>query len=838
MSAREAESGASAVPAERRRGVLARTPLHVRLLLGMAAPLVCLVATGLAVLVAFETADQRRDLRDSLRSTVVALTNEFHRIGLLRDQGAAVETSERLRHFGTIERLWVLDEMGVPVYAYARPGLIATAPPSPSERADPRWLAVPLSTGGQQLGLAIVEPSLDELRARLAARLSAAGAISGVMLLAALVGALLLGRAIARPIRRISSALAETARTLDTGRPLEAHGGPETRALAGSVNRLLAEITSQREQLERTNARIEAEVEERTRQLKASERRIRALATHAPVGIFEADASGACVFINRAWTDITGLMPDEALGRPWTDALHADDRAPAAERWMQTADAGEFAAECRAAAPDGRIAWVCASAVALREDSGRIIGYLGTITDITERKRMEDELRVGAFYDRLTGLPNRASIRERLAEAIERAAAEPSFRYAAMYLDFDRFKLINDTMGHGAGDALLVCIAERLRGAAAAHARPGLAIAPARLGGDEFVVLLGGVDDEAEALAVAAAFCERLAAPHLIEGNEVVSTASIGVVLGPADYSSPDEVLRDADAAMYRRKTAGRRGVALFDATMRDQAVARNRLEQELRGALDRAELTLHYQPIVCLDTRRPVGFEALLRWNHPTRGVLAPAQFIPIAEESGLIVPIGRWVLGEACRQARLWRSWTVEPDPLYVSVNLARRHVEDRCLLADVAHALDATGLNARSLVIEVTESTIMHDVGTAVAALSTLRARGVRIAMDDFGTGHSSLSCLRQLPLDILKIDRSFISGLTADRKPMAILSAIVDLASHLGFTVVAEGIESADEAAPLIAMDCSMAQGYFFSRPLPPEEIPAWCVRAAAPRVHAA
>lgn len=821
-------------------GLIGALPLHAKLFLGMAVPLIGLVMVGLAAVVRIERGLEREAFVESLESAVVAMTNEFHRVTLLRDQSAAVEASERLRAFHDIERLWVLTESGELSFAYARPGLLPSPPPEPGALTAPRRLTVPLCVRGRSLGTAVLEVALDRLEAAHAARLVNTGAIAGAMLLVGLGIAFVLGRLIAAPIRRISEFVVATATTLDTSRRLPVTDRHETGALAGSINRLLAEITDQRTRLEETNARIEAVVEQRTRDLRASERRIRALATHAPVGIFETDLGGMCLFVNRAWAELTRLTPDQALGRSWTEVVHPEDRDAVREAWRDAVEArNDFTAEFRVVAGDGRTAWVCGGTVALRDEAGAITGHLGTLTDMTERKQLEEELRFGAFHDRLTSLPNRAWLRERLTAAIERSKADPGFRYAVLYLDFDRFKQINDTLGHEAGDGFLAAAAERIAGTVhSVLAGRALEATTTRLGGDEFVVLLEGIEDAGQVVRTAEALCDALAAPYRIGGSEVVSTASIGVVLAESEYAAPDDVLRDADAAMYRRKSEGRRGVTLFDWSMREAAVSRARLEEDLRVALERGEFLLHYQPIVSLQDRRPAGFEALLRWRRATRGLVQPGEFLAIAEETRLVIPIGRWALREACVQAKRWLEWMPEPEPRFVSVNISRHHVEDGAILDDVEHALGESGLPPRALVIEVTENTIMHDVKKSAGVLARLRECGVRVSMDDFGTGHSSLAYLRQLPLDMLKIDRSFVTGLTPDKKSMAILQAIIDLASNLGVRVVAEGVETPDQIGPLIALDCQLVQGFAMARPMPAEDVPAWCVRAAAPRARVA
>jgi diguanylate cyclase (GGDEF)-like protein/PAS domain S-box-containing protein len=813
----------------------ARLPLRTTLLLGMAAPLLCLAAAGFAFLLAEERANRREAVHGAIRSAIVALTGDFHRVALLQDQSAAVELVDRLRNMPTVDRIFVLDGADAALFTYTRPGLLPSSLPSARARTGPDWIEVALEAGGRPVGMAVVQESDGAHGGALSAHVLRLGLVAAALVTASLLIAAILSRVLAVPILRVTAFVVETARTLDTSKRLRIDGRHEVGALAGAINRLLREIASQREQLQATNVRVEAEVEQRTRELRASERRLRALATHAPVGIFETDREGGCVFVNHAWTEITGCGPDRALGRDWTDVVHPEDRERVAAEWTSIIDqdAEDAISEFRIARPDGRLAWVCGGGVALRDEGGRPTGQLGTLTDITERKRMEEDLRFGAFHDILTGLPNRSRIMRELAGAINRMRAEPSALFALLYMDFDRFKQINDTLGHDAGDAFLIAAARRIEAQAeVVAARTGSPALPARLGGDEFVLLLEGIGGPHEAVAVAEALGAALAEPWRLGSTDVDSSASIGVAVGSPCHESPDDVLRDADLAMYQSKQTERGRVTVFDERIRDAAVMRARTESELRAALERGELTLFYQPIMRLSDRQPAGFEALVRWNHPTRGMLAPAEFLDIAEENGLIIPLGRWALKEACRQARRWQSWMPDPEPLFVSVNIARRHVATDSLVDDVQAALTESGIDPASLLIEITEGNIMENVDESIRTLSRLRSLGIGIAMDDFGAGHSSLAYLKQLPLDKLKIDRSFLTGLTGDKGALAILHAIIAMASNLRIPAIAEGIETFNELAALLDLDCAMGQGFLLARPMPADEIPAWCVRTAA------
>ncbi|MHC4415540.1 MAG: putative bifunctional diguanylate cyclase/phosphodiesterase [Planctomycetota bacterium] len=450
-------------------------------------------------------------------------------------------------------------------------------------------------------------------------------------------------------------------------------------------------------------------------------------------------------------------------------------------------------------------------------------------------REIERELWHLASHDLLTHLPNRALLTDHLHQAIRLARYDPEYRFAVLFLDFDRFKVINDSMGHQIGDMLLVRFAERLR----ANLRVGDTLRPgvngrlaARLGGDEFVVLLGGISDVSDAVRVAERLQRDLSVPHLIAGHEVVSTASIGIVSSDAGYQRPEHVIRDADTAMYRAKAAGRARHVLFDEHMHNEVLMKLKLDEDLRRAADQQEFALLYQPIVDLESGGLVGFEALIRWMHPHRGVVSPAEFIPIAEEIGLIVSIGRWVIREACLQLKSWQNRFPMEPPLTVNVNLSKRELSEANLTETVQCVLEEAEIDPASLKLEITESTIMDDTESLIPVLDRLTGLGVQLCMDDFGTGHSSMSCLHRFPIDVLKIDRAFIQDMDAKLDYAAVIHAIITLAHNLNMSVVAEGVDAGDgQLAQLQALQCDHAQGYFFSEPLTAEDADAFILGRA-------
>jgi diguanylate cyclase (GGDEF)-like protein/PAS domain S-box-containing protein len=430
-------------------------------------------------------------------------------------------------------------------------------------------------------------------------------------------------------------------------------------------------------------------------------------------------------------------------------------------------------------------------------------------TDVTERLRAEQKLWHAAFYDALTGLPNRALFMERLGQAQERARGRNAGGFAVLFLDLDRFKVVNDSMGHRAGDHLLVAIARRLD----RIRRAGDTVA--RLGGDEFAVLVEGVEDDQAAGRVADRVQKELAQPFEVNGQEVFTSASIGIALGGVSEYRPEDLLRDADTAMYRAKGQGIAKHAVFDITMHDHAVAVLQLENDLRRAIDRGELRVQYQPIVALGSARIVGFEALVRWQHRLRGLVPPMEFIPMAEETGVIGALGRWVLHEACRQMRAMQQLHPRTPGLSISVNLSGRQILQPDLVEQISEVLDATGLDPRLLRLELTESVLVENEAAAARCLTRLRALGLKLVIDDFGTGYSSLSYLHRMPIDLLKIDASFVSTMGVDEKNRRIVETILALGKNLGVEVIAEGVETLAQAQALHRLGCGLVQGHLFS-----------------------
>jgi diguanylate cyclase (GGDEF)-like protein/PAS domain S-box-containing protein len=528
------------------------------------------------------------------------------------------------------------------------------------------------------------------------------------------------------------------------------------------------------------------------------------------------DTSGRITYMNHAAEILYGWTEAETLGRNLLDVTTPPETRDQAVDIMRRLAAGEtWEGELLLQRRDGSVFPAHVTDSPVIDDSGTVMGVIGVAADISERKRLEQQLLHQAFHDALTGLPNRNLFLDRTRHALT-LSRRLDQAVAVLFLDLDNFKIVNDSLGHDIGDQLLVTTAERIQGCL----RDG--DTAARLGGDEFAVLLENLATVEDAAGVAARLLETLRRPLYLDGHEMFVTPSIGIAVGTSSDAQAEDLLRDADVAMYIAKHNGRARYEIFEPEMGSLARQRLELEHDLRRALERNELSLHYQPVVSLCDGSLSGFEALLRWDHPTRGRIAPDAFVPIAEETGLIVPVGSWALREACRQLRAWQDRWPQARGISISVNLSGRQFKEPGLADEVARVLRETGLAPRCLNLEITETIMMADEAGTSAVLRELEQLGVTLAIDDFGTGYSSLGTLRHFPVETLKIDRSFVDGLGAESDDSVIVSGVVGLAHGLGLRVVAEGVETVDQLARLRELGCDYGQGYYFSRPVPANE----------------
>jgi len=529
---------------------------------------------------------------------------------------------------------------------------------------------------------------------------------------------------------------------------------------------------------------------------------------------------------NPAATDLYGYSAEEMIGKPIT-LLASPERIDEVRGMLERLRRGERVErhETTRVRKDGTPVEVTLTISPIRDPHGQVIGATSIAHDITERKRVEQQLQHAALHDALTDLPNRAYLVERVSQAQARVRRDPNYRFAVLFIDSDKFKAVNDSLGHAAGDRLLTEIAGRLR----TCVRPGDVVA--RLGGDEFAVLLEEIVGRPDAEQAARRIQDALAAPVSFEGRDIVATASIGVALSQPGGKESQDLLHDADLAMYHAKQQGGARFQVFDVTMRQSAQARASIEADLRTALERQEFRLVFHPIVELLTGRVHGFEALLRWHHPERGVIPPLEFVPLAEETGLILPIGAWVISEACRYGRRWQEAFPAAGPLRISVNVSAKQLEREGLVDEVRAALQDVGLAPSRLVLEITESMLMKNVDSSTLLLQQLRALGVELHMDDFGTGYSSLGQLPRLPIQGIKIHHMFVHRMGGRRTDLEIVRSVVELARTLGLGVIAEGVDTVVQRERLIGLGCEFGQGSLFAEPLEPAAARAFL--AAAP-----
>ncbi len=550
--------------------------------------------------------------------------------------------------------------------------------------------------------------------------------------------------------------------------------------------------------------------------LRQSEERYALAVRGANDGLWDWDLTTDTVYYAPRWKSILGYT-DDLIGdspKEWFGRVHALDaeRVGAEVSEHLAGNTSHFQSEHRVLHEDGSYRWVLTRGFAVRDPQGKAIRMAGSQSDITQRKTAEDRLQHDAFHDALTGLPNRALLLDRLGRAVERAKRRAGSRFAVLFCDLDGFKFVNDSLGHQTGDQVLIAVSRRLEDSI----RAGDTVA--RLGGDEFIVLMDDFESDKDVFSLVDRILKELQTPFTVNGHELVMAASIGIALSGPGCDNAEEIVRNADIAMYRAKSQGKAGYVIFDESMHTLAASRLRMEIDLRQASIREELRLYFQPIVSFRTGRITSFEALLRWQHPDRGLVAPDDFIPLAEETKLIIPIGLWVIQSAAEQLKAWQKTYWMSPPLSISVNLSCRQFLQPDLVYQIERVLLETGLDPNCLKMEITESAIMEHVESASTALTKIKQLGVKLAMDDFGKGYSSLSYLHEFPFDTLKIDRSFISRIGVGGENTEIVRTIVSLANGLGLDVVGEGVETESQSAQLRKLGCQYGQGYLFSRPL--------------------
>ena len=577
---------------------------------------------------------------------------------------------------------------------------------------------------------------------------------------------------------------------------------------------------------------LQAEVAERRRSeeaMRQSQGRYALAVAGANDGIWDWDFPANCVFYSTRWKSMLGLSEDEVStsSDEWFNRIHPDDveRVKADLDMHLTGRSELFCSEFRMRHKNQQYRWMLSRGVAVFDAAGKPLRAAGSQTDITDRRMAEEQMRHDALHDTLTGLSNRALVMNRIAHRMTRARRTDDSMFAVIFIDLDRFKNINDSLGHDAGDKLLIAVAGRLGTAirdvdTLSRAEPDEV---ARLGGDEFVVLLDTIRTPADAVRVCQRIQDALSEPYTINGQKVRTSASLGVAISSGNYERAADILRDADTALYSAKNSGRGNFRIFHPDMHASAMRRVWMENELRQAIDRKQLSIVYQPILALDTGKMIEVEALLRWQHPEHGMIPPTEFIALAEETGLIFSLGHWVLREACQQMKRWQTEVPELACTAVGVNVSCSQFARRDTREAVVHALKESGLEAKYLKLEITETAVMDKLIPAIAELTALREIGVQFHLDDFGTGYSSLGYLHQMPIEALKIDRSFVTTIGSDRTGTSIVQAIIALAHSMNMRVIAEGVENDLQLTKLTSLGCDYAQGYHFAKPLSPAEL---------------
>ena len=562
-------------------------------------------------------------------------------------------------------------------------------------------------------------------------------------------------------------------------------------------------------ELKQANRALKAEIRQHKlteARLRGSERRYASLAAAVPVGIFRTDIANNCIYVNERWCQIAGLAPEEATASNWQHCVHPDDRTWVKAELKKVVDEqypGQI--EHRVQRPDGTVTWVYGQSVPEYNEAGQVVGCVGTLTDINELKQAQELIIHNALHDPLTNLPNRTLLLERLKLAIQRSKRLEEYHYAVLFIDLDRFKVVNDSLGHSIGDRLLIDIAKRLK----ICLRDADLVA--RLGGDEFVILLEDIESTDTVVHIAERILSDCRTPLIINGHEIFMGLSMGIVLGSQDYHRASDLIRDADIAMYRSKDEGKSRYTFFNAVMHTQALQRLDLETALCKAIEQEEFIVYYQPIVDLQDRRLSGVEALVRWQHPTRGLISPTDFIPIAEETGLIVQLDEWVLRQACHQMAQWQQQFPHQFPFRVNVNLSAKDLRDGNLHRTIESILSDTGISGDLITLELTESMLIEETSQTINILEQLVDKRVHISIDDFGTGYSSLSYLHRLPVHSLKIDRSFVSQIRPGNRNSKVVNIIVALSNQLDLKVVAEGIETDEQLQWLRSLGCDFGQG---------------------------
>ena len=584
------------------------------------------------------------------------------------------------------------------------------------------------------------------------------------------------------------------------------------------IRQLEQRVKQRTDELEKINAELQIEIAERQfiqESLKVSEERLESILGAIEDVVWSMDETmSKTLYLNAAVERIYGYPMLDFFADPhlWLKVIHPDDRGRLKNITQTLLSTGSFNEEYQILRLDQEVRWVCNQGHCVYDRDGKLLRIDGIVRDITSQKKAQQQLVHDALHDSLTNLPNRPLFMERVRQAINHSKRNPKYLFAVMFIDLDRFKMINDSLGHIVGDQFLQSIAKLL----ASCLRGGDTVA--RLGGDEFTILVNDMKEPNEAMMIAERILNKFLHPIEIGDQSIFGSVSIGIVINNREYETSDNLLRDADIAMYRAKSLGKGRYTIFDKEMYEQNLKTIQLDNDLRYALERQEFELYYQPIVHLSSEKLAGFEALIRWHHPERGLVPPIEFIPIAEETGAIIAIGDWVLDQACQQISIWQSQFLEAKSLKMSINLTCQQIREKNLVEKLDRVLATTGIDGSTIRLEITESSMMDQGEETIAKLEELRARNIQLSIDDFGQGYSSLSYLHRFPVNTLKIDRTFVELMSSGGQNLEIIRTIILLAHTLNMSVVAEGVETHEQMSMLRQLGCEYAQGYFFSRPI--------------------
>ncbi|MCG8313054.1 MAG: EAL domain-containing protein [Pseudomonadales bacterium] len=766
--------------------------------------MVCVVvalAISVAFSIVYENHKNRQQMQEELTAIATILGERSKAALQFGDDVLAQQNLSALKAIDEVETGCLYQQQNQLFVAYYRgdhkPFLCADSfdPNVPVESKDHIRVHYRIELDGSEIGTLLIHASMLNLRQLSLVYLAVNVGFAGIAAVIALLLASQLQRLITHPIQLLRYTAAQIEASHDYGIRAKRLSGDEVGELADAFNNMLG--------------RIEAD----NQMLRESEQRFRTLTSASPFGVFQTDEKGSFIYVNDCWKEITGINKIIITAEDFAFALHPEDKVEVlntiqeAWDWYQS-----YKTEFRLLQENGNEVSVICQAKPILGGNGELIGYLGSLADVSELKSMQMQLEKLALYDPLTQLANRRLFRNRLEKTI-RSTRRANGKFALMFLDFDHFKKINDTLGHDQGDELLVVMAKRLR----QSMRPGDTVA--RLGGDEFTVLIPEIKNLQEVDLIARKILMALRKPIVLAGHEVIATCSIGVTVFPDDAETANALMKNADMAMYHSKDGGRDNFRYFSEEMNYAIHKQIQLENDLRQAVKKQEFELYYQPKVSLKSNQVVGYEALIRWHHPKRGLIAPAEFIPVAEDVGLITGLGRWVMHEVCEQIKVFMVDDKLPEQGCVAINLSAKQFHDPKLVEDIRSILAANEVEPCFLELEITESLLMNDVDDAIETLKALRDMGVRVSIDDFGTGYSSFNYLRRLPIDCIKVDRSFVMDIPRERDDMEIVSAMIAMAHKLGLEVVAEGVETEEQKEFLQMNQCDMVQGYLLGRPVP-------------------